>query len=147
MRTLLHPASKSPFLTDLALLVARVALGVILVAHGWQKFDEWTVAGTASSFGDMGIPAPTLSATFVTAVEMIGGVALVIGLLTPVVAVLNIVNMLGALVMVHADNGIFVAENGFELVLAIFAGLVTVAILGAGRFSTDGLLGRRVARA
>jgi putative oxidoreductase len=147
MRTLLHPASKSPVLTDLALLVARVALGVILVAHGWQKFDEWTVAGTASSFGDMGIPAPTLSATFVTAVEMIGGVALVIGLLTPVVAVLNIVNMLGALVMVHAENGIFVAENGFELVLAIFAGLVTVAILGAGRFSTDGLLGRRVARA
>jgi putative oxidoreductase len=147
MRTLLHPASKSPVLTDLALLVARVALGVILVAHGWQKFDEWTVAGTASSFGDMGIPVPTLSATFVTAVEMIGGVALVIGLLTPVVAVLNIVNMLGALVMVHAENGIFVAENGFELVLAIFAGLVTVAILGAGRFSTDGLLGRRVARA
>jgi putative oxidoreductase len=133
-------------LTDLALLVARVALGVILVAHGWQKLDEWTVSGTASSFGDMGIPAPTLSATFVTAVEMIGGVALIIGLLTPVVAVLNLVNMLGALVMVHAENGIFVAENGFELVLAIFAGLVTVAILGAGRFSTDGLLGRRVAR-
>jgi putative oxidoreductase len=68
MRTLLHPASKSPVLTDLSLLVSRVALGVILVAHGWQKFDEWTLSGTAASFGDMGIPAPTVAATVVTAV-------------------------------------------------------------------------------
>ena len=142
MRTLLHPAHKAPALTDLALLVSRVALGVILVAHGWQKFNEWTVAGTAGAFGDMGVPAPTVAATFVTAVEIIGGIALIIGLLTPVVAVLNMVNMLGALVLVHAENGPFVTENGFELVLALFAGLFLVAILGAGKFSTDGLIGR-----
>jgi putative oxidoreductase len=37
---------------------------------------------------------------------------------------------------------VFVADNGFELVLALFAGLLTIAILGAGRFSTDGFLGR-----
>jgi putative oxidoreductase len=142
MRTLLHPAGKSPVLTDLALLVSRVALGVILVAHGWQKFNEWTLDGTASAFGDMGIPAPAVAATFVTAVEIIGGLALIIGLLTPVVALLNMVNLLGALLLVHAGNGIFVADNGFELVLALFAGLATIAMLGAGKFSTDGILGR-----
>ena len=142
MRTLLHPAGKSPVLTDLALLVSRVALGVILVAHGWQKFNEWTLDGTASAFGDMGIPAPAVAATFVTAVEIIGGIALIIGLLTPVVALLNMVNLLGALFLVHAGNGIFVADNGFELVLALFAGLATIAMLGAGKFSTDGILGR-----
>ena len=142
MRTLLHPASKSPVLVDLALLVSRVALGVILVAHGWQKFNEWTLDGTASAFSDMGIPAPTVAATFVTAVEIIGGIALIIGLLTPVVAVLNMVNLLGALVLVHAENGVFVAANGFELVLALFAGLAMVATLGGGKFSTDGVLGR-----
>lgn len=142
MRTLLHPAGKSPVLTDLALLVSRVALGVILVAHGWQKFNEWTLDGTASAFGDMGIPVPGVAAAFVTAVEMIGGIALIIGLLTPVVALLNMANLLGALFLVHAGNGVFVADNGFELVLALFAGLATIAMLGAGKFSTDRFLGR-----
>jgi putative oxidoreductase len=142
MRTLLHPASKSPVLTDLALLVARVGLGIILVAHGWQKFQEWTVAGTATSFEKMGVPAPTVYAWFVTGVEVLAGAALIIGLLTPIAAVLNMMNMLGALVLVHAEHGVFVADGGFELVLALFAGLVTVAILGAGKFSTDYALAR-----
>jgi putative oxidoreductase len=145
MRTLLHPASKSPVLTDLALLVSRVALGVILVAHGWQKFHEWTLTGTAASFGDMGIPAPTVAATVVTAVEMLGGAALILGLLTPVVAVLNLANLVGALVLVHAGNGVFVADNGFELVLAVVAGLLIIAMLGAGKLSADGVLGRSTA--
>lgn len=144
MRTLLRPTSSSPVLTDLALLVARVALGVILVAHGWQKYAEWTVAGTAAAFGDLGVPAPGATAAFVTGVEVLGGLALIVGLLTPVVAVLNLVNMAGALLLVHARNGVFVADNGFELVLALFAGLVLVAMLGAGRFSTDGLITRSV---
>ena len=64
MRTLFHPASKSSVLTDLALLVSRVALGVILLAHGWQKLNEYTVAGTAASFDQMGVPAPMAAATF-----------------------------------------------------------------------------------
>src|SRR3712207_6029375 len=144
MRTLLHPASKFPVLTDLALLVSRVALGVILLAHGWQKLNEYTLAGTAASFSQMGVPAPTVAATFATAVEVLGGAALILGLLTPVAALLNTVNLLGALVLVHAGNGIFVTDGGYELVLALAAGLIVVAVLGAGKFSVDGLLGRRV---
>lgn len=142
MRTLLHPASKAPALTDLALLFSRVALGVILLAHGWQKFNEWTVQGTAAAFSDMGVPAPTAAATFVTAVEVLGGAALILGLFTPVLALLNALNLLGALVLVHAGNGLFVGENGYELVLAVAAGLLVIATLGAGKFSVDGLLGR-----
>ncbi len=142
MRNILHPAGKAPALAEIALLVARVALGVILVAHGWQKFDEWTVAGTASSFQEMGIPASSLAAPFVTGVEVIGGLALIVGVFTPVVAVLNMLNMLGALVLVHAQNGVFVGNGGYELVLALFAGLITITALGAGRFSVDGLLRR-----
>ena len=142
MRSLLHPAGKAPLLTDLVLLVSRVALGVILLAHGWQKLDEWTLAGTAGAFSEMGIPAPTAAATFATGVEIIGGIALIVGVLTPVVAVLNMLNLFGALLLVHAGNGVFVADNGFELVLALFAGLATIAVLGGGKFSTDGLLGR-----
>lgn len=142
MRTLLHPASKAPALTDLALLLSRVALGLILLAHGWQKFNEWTLDGTAAAFADMGIPAATAAATFSTFVEMIGGAALILGAFTPVVALLNIGNLLGALALVHAGNGVFVGDNGYELVLALAAGLLVVATMGAGRFSVDGLLGR-----
>jgi putative oxidoreductase len=142
MRTLLHPASKAPALTDLVLLISRVALGVILLAHGWQKFNEWTLDGTAAAFADMGIPAATAAATFTTFVEMIGGAALILGAFTPVVALLNMANLLGALVLVHAANGVFVGDNGYELVLALAAGLLVIATLGAGKFSVDGLLGR-----
>jgi putative oxidoreductase len=143
MRSLLHPASKFPTLTDLALLVSRVALGVILLAHGWQKLNEYTLTGTAASFDQMGVPAPAAAATFATAVELVGGAALILGLLTPVVALLNTANLLGALVLVHAGNGIFVENGGYELVLALAAGLVVIAMLGAGKLSVDGLLGRR----
>ena len=146
MRTLLHPASKSAALTDLALLVSRVALGVILLAHGLQKLNEFTLAGTAASFDKMGVPAPTAAATFATAVEIVGGAALILGLLTPVVALLNTFNLLGALVLVHARNGVFVEKGGYELVLALAAGLVVIAMLGAGKVSVDGLIGRRYVR-
>jgi putative oxidoreductase len=145
MRTLLHPASKFPATLDLALLVARVALGVILLAHGWQKLDTYTMAGTAASFGDMGIPLPTLAAYAVTAVELVGGAALIVGVLTPVAGVLNMFSLLGALVLVHAQNGVFVENGGYELVLALAVGLLIVALQGAGRYSIDGLLGRRIA--
>jgi putative oxidoreductase len=145
MRTLLHPASRFPGSLDLALLVTRVALGVILLAHGWQKLDTYTLAGTAASFGDMGIPLPTLAAYFVTAVELIGGAALIVGVLAPLAGVLNMISLLGALVLVHVENGVFVENGGYELVLALFVGLTVVALLGAGRFSIDGLLGRRIA--
>jgi putative oxidoreductase len=145
MRTLLHPASRLPGSLDLALLVTRVALGFILLAHGWQKLDTYTLAGTAASFGDMGIPLPTLAAYFVTAVELIGGAALVLGVLTPLAGLLNMVSLLGALVLVHVQSGVFVENGGYELVLALAVGLLIVALQGAGRYSIDGLLGRRVA--
>ncbi|GAA1180081.1 DoxX family protein [Nesterenkonia xinjiangensis] len=140
MRTLLNPAAAAPALTDLALLIARVALGVILVAHGWQKFDEWTVAGTAASFEGMGVPVPSASAVIVTGAELVGGVLLILGLLTPIVALINAVSMLVALFLVHAPAGLFVSEGGYELVLALFAGLIILAATGAGRFSLDRLI-------
>ena len=144
---LLNPAARIPVLRDVALLVARVALGVILTAHGWQKFNEWTLTGTGQAFEGMGIPAPGAAAAFVAAAELIGGVALILGLLTPFAALINIVGMLGALVLVHAPEGVFVEDNGYELVLAIFAGLFVLLLCGGGRFSVDRLFSRSVGSA
>ncbi|MFT2706163.1 DoxX family protein [Clavibacter zhangzhiyongii] len=143
MRTMLHPARTSPVLQDAALLIARVAIGFILMAHGLQKYLEYTLDGTAASFTQMGVPAPGFSAAFAATVETVGGAALILGLLTPVAAALNVLNLIGALVIVHAGKGVFVDGGGYELVLALIAGLVVVALLGAGRISLDQLVSRR----
>lgn len=142
MRTLLNPSTTSPVVTDVALLVSRVVLGVLLLAHGWQKFTEWTLAGTTAGFTEMGVPLAAVAAPYVAVAEAVGGLLLILGVLTPLAAGLNALNMLGALVLVHASNGVFVANNGYELVGALFAGLLLVTVLGAGRFSVDRLISR-----
>lgn len=142
MSLLVNPSAKSPVLTDVALLVARVALGLILVAHGWQKFNEWTVAGTGEAFSGMGVPAASFTAGVVTFAELVGGALLILGVLTPLFALLNVIGMLGALFIVHLEAGIFVDQGGYELVLAIFAGLIILTLRGAGRFSVDRLFSR-----
>ena len=147
MRTLLHPARTTPALRDISLLIARVAIGFILLAHGWQKFNEYTLDGTTAAFGDMGVPAPAAAALFAAVVELIGGLALIAGLLTPVFAALNALNLTGALIIVHAGNGVFVENGGYELVLALIAGLLLIGTLGAGRYSADELLTRRLQHA
>lgn len=146
MRLLLHPGSTSRTLTDVALLVSRVALGIILFAHGWQKLTEFTLDGTTAFFGDVGVPAAGLAAVLVTILELVGGSALILGLLTPLMAALNMVSLLGAFLIVHAPNGLFIENNGYELVLALLAGLLLLVVLGGGRFGADGLIGRRLER-
>lgn len=128
---------------DLALLVARLGLGVILIAHGWQKLSDQGLAGTAAGFGQMGVPLPTVSAYYATFVELVGGVALILGLALPLVGLLVALDMAGALVLVHLPNGLFASEGGFELVLAIGVGAVAIAAAGSGRLGLDHYLLRR----
>lgn len=128
------------------ILVARVALGVILFAHGWQKFFTNGIDAVSQGFESMDVPAATLSAVFAATVELVGGALLIIGLATPIVAILVVLDMLGAWFFVHADAGtIFAADGGYELVLALAAGAALVGAVGGGRFSLDHLiLGRFV---
>ena len=63
----------SPVVRDLAALVARVALGIVFVAHGWQKLNTNGLDATTAGFEGMGIPFPTFSAYFATFVELVGG--------------------------------------------------------------------------
>jgi putative oxidoreductase len=138
----------SAVIRNIVILLARVALGAILIAHGWEKFFTNGIEATADGFDSMGIPAPTAAAVFAASVELVGGILLIIGLLTPVVAVLVVLNMAGAHWYAHADAGtIFVAEGGFELVLALAAGVALVGAVAGGRYSVDALLRRRTAPA
>ena len=131
---------------DVALLIARIGLGVIFIAHGWQKLVTNGVEGTAGFFDSVGVPLPTLSAWFATLVELVGGGLLVLGLGVPVVGLLLAVDMVGAWLFVHRGNGVFVTDSGWELVLALGVASLVLAAVGAGRYSVDHALTSRSRR-
>ncbi|MFJ2032775.1 DoxX family protein [Streptosporangium sp. NPDC087985] len=132
------------FLYDLAALIVRLVLGVVFIAHGWQKLGAGGINGTAATFTSMGVPLPRLAAVFAIVIELGGGILLILGLLTPLVALLIVANMLGAFFSVHAGKGVFVSEGGFELVAALGSAALLLAAGGAGRISLDRLIfGRR----
>ncbi len=135
--------NKTP-LSATALAVLRIALGFLFVAHGWQKFTEYTIAGTQASFAQMGVPAAEIAAPLVATLELAGGIALILGVFTRIAAAALAVNMVGALFLVHASAGVFVGNGGYELVLILGAASLALALAGAGRFSVDhALFGRK----
>lgn len=123
-----------------AITVLRVILGFLFAAHGWQKFNEWTIAGTQAAFTQMGVPVANVSAPLVAGLELAGGIALILGVLTRVVAALLAINMIGALFLVHASAGVFADKGGYELVLLLGAAALALALTGAGRVSVDHVL-------
>jgi putative oxidoreductase len=133
----------SSAIQDVVLLIARIGLGTVLIAHGWQKLDEQGLDGTATGFDSMGIPLPEAAAHYATWVELIGGGLLVVGLLTPLVGLLVFGDMAGAFWFAHRDAGVFSADGGWELVAMIGLLALTLAAAGAGRLSLDGWIAGR----
>lgn len=137
---------KRQLFSDLALVVARVVLGVILIARGWQKFVTNGLDATSQGFAGMGVPLPTFSAGLAGTVELIGGLALIVGAFTTIAGTAVALVMFGAFWFAHAGGGVFAAEGGWELVGALAVGALALAAAGAGRFSVDALLARRSSR-
>lgn len=128
---------------DLGLLVIRLALGGVMVAHGVQKAFLNGIAGTQQAFAGMGAPLPELSAVLVILLELGGGVLIIVGLATRVVALLNVVHMVGAALLVHLANGFFVANGGWELVGLLAMISLALVVGGPGRISIDHAIGTR----
>jgi putative oxidoreductase len=95
------------------LTVLRVVTGIIFMAHGWQKLFQMGLHGTAGMFGTIGVPVPAVSSAIVTFVELLGGLALIIGLLTRWAAALNGFDMIVAILLVHLKNGLL-KPGGFR---------------------------------
>ncbi len=140
MTTTLFPVPAA--VRDAGLLFARVLLGVVLVAQGWQKLSGG-VPAVAQGFTKMGVPLPGAAAWFATLVELVGGVLLILGALTPVVALLVAMDMAGAWLFAHLGHGPFVAKGGWELVVLIGSLAVVIALVGPGRASVDALIASR----
>ncbi len=127
---------------DVAILIGRVILGVVLFAHGWQKLVINGIAGTYGQFEKLGIPLAIVSASFASFVEFVGGVLIILGALTTTVVALDLVVMVGAAGFVHITHGVFAQDGGWELVGVIVAAELALAAFGPGQFSVDHLITR-----
>jgi putative oxidoreductase len=131
-------------MTSISLLIARIGLGIVFIAHGWQKLHTLKPAGVAAAYRGMGVPVPKVAAYVSTYAELVAGVALLLGAFTAIAGLLLLANSLGSLIFVHIDKGVFVSQGGFELVVALGVGALLLAVLGAGVYSIDELLRPRI---
>lgn len=122
---------------DVCITISRILVGIVLIAHGWQKYDSWTIDGTAQSFESMSVPWPNASAQIATYFELAAGVLLILGLLVRIVGPLLFIQMAFAFGFAHWGKGVFVADGGWELVGVLGAAGLALAASGSGRFSLD----------
>jgi putative oxidoreductase len=138
--SLLGPAS--PRQLSLGIALVRIITGVVFLAHGGQKFFVFGIAGATAAFGQMGVPAPSITAPLVAIVEVAAGVALILGLLTRLAALGLATNMLGAIFLVRLKGGFFI-PNGAEYEIVLFVACVALVIAGAGALSIDDAIAMR----
>ncbi|GHH92372.1 DoxX family protein [Streptomyces capillispiralis] len=129
---------------DIGLLVLRLALGLTMAAHGVQKLFGWFsgggVEGTGMFFASLGYPAPETFAVVAGLTETLGGLALALGLLTPLAAAAVAGTLVNA-VSVKWGGGFF-APEGVEYELLITLVAVGLALTGPGRIAVDRLVPR-----
>ena len=131
-------------MTDLGLFIVRVVVGLVFAAHGAQKlFGWWGGPGMERWIGvmeGMGVRPPRLWAAVSSLNELVGGVLLAIGLLTPLAAAVLIGQSLVIIARVHWPKGFWATKGGYEYPMVLGAASLGLAFTGPGAWSFDGYL-------
>lgn len=135
-------------LRDLALLIARIGLGGILIMHGWRRWQEQGIDSQVAYLQQFGTPFPTYAAWGATILELVGGLFLIVGALTPLVAAAVVAEQI--LVIAYTNwykdlyltttNGTWAGGYEYNIVMGVLALLLVVH--GAGRIAVDRLFRR-----
>src|SRR5690349_3556792 len=126
-------SAMAPQRTALGLTILRVVVGIVFMAHGAQKLFVFGIHGIVGGFSQMGVPLPGVTAPLVAILEFAGGIALILGLFTRIIAALLAIEMIGAIVLVHFRNGFFL-PTGYEFAFTLFGACVALAVAGAGEY-------------
>jgi putative oxidoreductase len=130
---------------DVGLLLLRATVGLTLAAHGTQKMFGWFggygLEATGGFFEMLGFTPGKRHAFMASFVEIVGGVLLTLGLLTPLAAAIVGSVMIVAAMAVHVKKGFFATNGGFEYNLVLGVAGAIFAFTGPGAISLDALLG------
>jgi putative oxidoreductase len=117
-------------------LAGRVLLSIIFILAGFAK--PTAISGTAGWFASIGLPLPTVTTVVVGLVEVVGGIAILVGFQTRIAAIVLGLFTLAATAVAHLDFADQVQVMFLQKNLAIAGGLFVLAAFGAGALSIDG---------
>jgi putative oxidoreductase len=118
--------------SSFAPLPIRVMAGIAFIMHGLPKFEN--TQGTQGFFGSVGLP-PDLALP-IAFLEVIGGIALLLGIFTRIASILFIIEMALAVSIVKATNG-FTGQGGYEIDLVLMSIAISLLLSGPGRMSIE----------
>lgn len=118
------------------MLPLRIAVGLVFLMHGGQKFFVFGVGGTADIMDKLGIPLPFAAAAVVITVELLGGLAILLGAFTRIAGALLVFEMVIAILVARLHGGFF-APYGYEFELTLLMACLTFALCGPGGTSLD----------
>ena len=121
---------------NIVLLVARILLAIIFIMSGFGKLTD--IAGTASYFTGYGLPMPTATAVIVGLIELLGGLAVLVGFQTRIAAWVLAIFAVASALVAHTDFADQMQMINFMKNLAIAGGFLALAVEGAGSISLDG---------
>ena len=133
---------RTDVLADLGRLLLRTGLGALILLHGIAKLQTG-VAGLSSNLANAGFPGAVAYLVYVG--EVVAPILLIVGLWTRPAALIVAINMVVAIVLVHASQILSLSKSGgwaIELQAIYLFAALAVALLGAGRFSVGGAHGR-----
>jgi putative oxidoreductase len=134
--------AENPRRSAIAHAVIRIVTGVIFTVHGYQKLFVMGFGGVSGAFAHMGAPLPGVSGPLFAVCEFFLGIAAILGLLTRVGALWFILDMLGAIVLVHLKNG-WSGKGGLEFPVLLLAASIVVFLAGPGCFAVDNQISSR----